>query len=86
LAVDSALGLGLEGLSREDSEFEATRQFVRFAAKTVKNAAGIAPPIVSLTHRAAAEAARIYAAGPMIGGARHGRRWAPRRPDPLLRA
>jgi len=86
-----ALGLELEGLSPEDSEFEAMRQFVRFAAKTVENAAGIASPhgAVDIAHRAAAEAARIYAPGLTIGGRqgrRHGGRWAPGRPDPLLGA
>ena len=85
-----ALGLELEGLSREDSEFEAIRQFVRFAAKTVENAAG-APGNgpADVAHRAAAEAARIYAPGLMIGGRQgrlHGGRWAPGRPDPLLGA
>jgi hypothetical protein len=83
-----ALGLELEGLSREDSEFEAIRQFVRFAAKTVENAGGIAPPHghADVAHRAAAEAARIYAPGLTIGGRRHGGRWAPGRPDRLLGA
>jgi hypothetical protein len=33
-----ALGLELEGLSQEDREFEATRQFIRFAGDAVKNA------------------------------------------------
>lgn len=34
----SALGLELEGLSPEDQEFEAARQFVRFAGEAVQNA------------------------------------------------
>lgn len=34
----SALGLELEGLSPEDREFEAAKQFVRFAGQTVSNA------------------------------------------------
>ena len=65
-----ALGLELEGLSREDSEFEAIKQFVRFAAKSMENAAGIALPHgpADVAHRAAAEAARIYAPGLTIGG------------------
>src|SRR5450432_3603122 len=33
-----ALGLELEGLSPEDREFEASKQFIRFAGETVKNA------------------------------------------------
>ncbi|WP_314617875.1 hypothetical protein [Streptomyces stackebrandtii] len=36
----SLLGLEVEGLSREDQEFEAARQFVRFAADAARNAAG----------------------------------------------
>jgi hypothetical protein len=38
-----ALGLELEGLSSEDREFEATKQFVRFAGQAVKNALEAAP-------------------------------------------
>jgi hypothetical protein len=82
-----ALGLELEGLSREDSEFEAIRQFVRFAAKTVENAAGIGLPHgpSDVARRAAGKAARIYAPGLTIGGGRrHSGRWAPGRPEPLL--
>ena len=40
----SALGLELEGLSQEDREFEAAKQFVRFASDAVKNAANRLPP------------------------------------------
>jgi len=74
-----ALGLELEGLSREDGEFESIRQFVRFAAKTVENAAG-APgnDPADIARRAAAEAARIYAPGLTIGVPPrrwHGGRW-----------
>jgi len=36
-AAGSALGLELEALSQEDREFEGGKQFVRFAADTVKN-------------------------------------------------
>jgi hypothetical protein len=75
-----ALGLELEGLSREDSEFEAIRQFVRLVAKTVENAAGAAAGNApdEVAHRAAAEAARIYAPGLTIGSRRprrQGGRW-----------
>jgi len=66
----SALGLELEGLSPEDQEFEAARQFVRFAGATVKNALeappGAAPTAVA--HQAALEAARAYAPGLMNVG------------------
>ena len=70
---------------------KSIRQFVRFAAKTVENAASIAPTNnpADVAHRAAAEAARIYAPGLMIGGPRmrrHGGRWVPARRDPLVGA
>lgn len=71
-----ALGLELEGLSREDSEFEAIRQFVRLATRSMENAASVALPHgpADVAHRAAAEAARIYAPGLTLGGRRHGGR------------
>jgi hypothetical protein len=84
-----ALGLELEGLSREDSEFEAIRQFVRFAAKTVENAGGIAPNAApaDIAHHAVAMAARVYAPGLMTGVRRPRRqadRWGPARRDSLV--
>jgi hypothetical protein len=63
------LGLELEGLSPEDKEFEAARQFVRFAGDTVKNALQ-APPTANpaaVANAAAAEAARIHAPGLLSG-------------------
>lgn len=59
------LGLELEGLSPEDREFEAVRQFVRFAGETVKNAVEGAPGSdpQDAAHRAAAKAAEAYAPG-----------------------
>jgi len=65
-----ALGLELEGLSQEDREFEATKQFVKFAGETVKNALSAPPNIDPATaaKAAAAEAARIHAPG-LYGGA-----------------
>jgi hypothetical protein len=65
-----SLGLELEGLSPEDREFEASKQFVKFAAETVKNALE-APPSAdpaAAAHRAAMEAARTLAPGLMEGG------------------
>jgi hypothetical protein len=59
------LGLELEGLSPEDRDFEAARQFVRFAGEAVKNALGR----VSDTdphdgaHHAVTAAAHVYAPG-----------------------
>ena len=38
-AAGSALGLEAESMAQEDREFEGAKQFVRFAANTVKNAA-----------------------------------------------
>jgi hypothetical protein len=64
-----ALGLELEGLSQEDREFEATKQFVKFAGETVKNALSAPPNIDPATaaKAAAAEAARIHAPGLFSG-------------------
>jgi hypothetical protein len=61
----NALGLELEGLSSEDREFEATRQFVKFAGETVKNALEAAPNIDPklVAHAAAVESARLHAPG-----------------------
>ena len=80
----SALGLELEGLSQEDREFEAARQFVRFASEAVKNAAiSSSPDPVAAARSATAAAARRFAPGlargptatvpAMRGG--HGGRW-----------
>jgi hypothetical protein len=69
----SALGLELEGLSGEDREFEAAKQFVRFAADTVKNA--VAQPQSNPVAAAAAaiqQAAQVHAPGLLTSGASHG--------------
>jgi uncharacterized protein (DUF697 family) len=60
-----ALGLELEGLSQEDREFEAARQFVRFAGEAVKNALEAPPNANPFTaaKAAATEAAREHAPG-----------------------
>lgn len=63
----NVLGLELEGLSAEDREFEASRQFIRFVAQTIANAEQAHPdedPDVA-AHRAAKEAARVHAPGLM---------------------
>jgi hypothetical protein len=60
-----ALGLELEGLSPEDKEFEATKQFVRFSGEAVKKALE-APPgadVKSAALAAATEAAKMHAPG-----------------------
>ena len=78
-----ALGLELEGLSQEDREFEATKQFVRFAGEAAKNALSApqgADPI-AIARAAAAQAARLHAPGIMGGGAgarAHSGRWTRR--------
>ena len=62
-----ALGLELEGLSPEDREFQAARQFCRFAGAAARNALA-APQDAdpeAVAHDAAVEAARIYAPGLM---------------------
>ena len=58
-----ALGLELEGLNAEDREFEAARQFVRFAGETVKNAIDAPPSLnpVAAAKAAAAELPGTYA-------------------------
>jgi uncharacterized protein (DUF697 family) len=63
--VGHALGLELEGLSPEDSEFEVAKQFVRFAGAAVKNAqdAGPTGDPAKQANDAAMEAARLYAPG-----------------------
>jgi hypothetical protein len=67
----SALGLELEGLSPEDQELEATRQFIRFAGQTVANAleaepyAGPHADPEAVAHAAAVDAARVHAPGLM---------------------
>lgn len=58
-----ALGLELEGLSPEDREFEAARQFVRFAGDAVKNARDLSDGAIDAVHEATREAARKYAPG-----------------------
>jgi hypothetical protein len=65
-AASNALGLELEGLSPEDREFETAKQFIRFASATAKNAIE-APPgdPGTIAHRAALNAARVYAPGLM---------------------
>ncbi len=72
----SALGLELEGLSPEDSELEATRQFVRFAGQTIANALEAEPfgDPQAVAHSAAVEAARLHAPGLMDIAAQH-ERW-----------
>lgn len=61
-AAGSALGLELEALSQEDREFEGAKQFVRFAADTVKNTVSASPGIDPRTaaQAAAAAAAQKY--------------------------
>jgi len=87
-----ALGLELEGLSQEDREFEAARQFVRWAGETSKNAI-TAPPAadpVAVARAAAAEAARVHAPGLLSGVAAlkphrsHSGRWIRRGNNILL--
>jgi hypothetical protein len=80
----SALGLELEGLSQEDREFEAAKQFVKFAGETMKNAVEGAPNAdpAAVAHAAAVEAARSHAPGILSGlspTANRSGRWVRRR-------
>ena len=61
----SALGLEAETLAQEDREFEGAKQFVRFAANTVKNAA--ASPMAA-NPTAAAQSAATAAARQFLPG------------------
>jgi uncharacterized protein (DUF697 family) len=60
-----ALGLELEGLSREDQEFEATKRFIRFATEAVKNAASASATEdpAAVAQASVAAAARRFAPG-----------------------
>jgi uncharacterized protein (DUF697 family) len=79
-AAGGALGLELETLNQEDREFEGGKQFLRFAADTVKNAVSAPPQTdpVSAAKSAVVAAAQKYA--PMLlrpdsgGAAPSGRR------------
>lgn len=61
----NALGLELEGLSPEDREFEAARQFVRFVGQAAKNAAEspVEADPQAAARDAALDAARKFAPG-----------------------
>lgn len=85
-AAGGALGLEFESLSQEDLEFEGGKQFVRFAADTVKKAVSAPPQVNPKTaaQSAAAAAAKKYApsllgpglVAPAIGaGKPRGGRW-----------
>ena len=65
--VGQAFGLELEGLSPEDSEFEASKQFIKFAGATVKNALEADPYTdpANVAYGAAVKAARVHAPGLM---------------------
>src|SRR6266511_4140464 len=64
-AAGQLLGLELEGLSPEDQEFEAAKQFVRFAGAAARQAC-LAPrsaPPQAAARAAATKAARVHAPG-----------------------
>ena len=64
-SAEQVLGLELEGLSHEDREFEAVKQFLRFLGETVKNVTEDADArnTPDRVLRAAKEAAALYAPG-----------------------
>jgi hypothetical protein len=64
-AAGSMLGLELEGLSREDQEFELARQIVRFGGAATRNAEEVnqVAPGPEATKQAAVAAAQQYAPG-----------------------
>ena len=61
-AAGNALGLELEGLSNEDREYEAAKQFVNFAGQTVKNTFTQGNGVEALA-AAAQQAAQTHAPG-----------------------
>ena len=65
--IGPALGLELEGLSPEDSDFEIAKQFVRFAGSAIRNAQETGPTgdPAKQAHDAAARAAQLHAPGLM---------------------
>jgi malonyl CoA-acyl carrier protein transacylase len=71
-AAGHAFGLELEGLSPEDSEFEASKQFIKLAGATVENALEADPYAdpANTAYRAAVEAARVHAPGLIKTGER----------------
>ncbi len=79
-AAGRALGLELEGLSREDQELEATKRFVRFAGDAIRNALSAPFPAdpAATARSAIAVAARRAAPGllPFMRSARRRRRRA----------
>jgi hypothetical protein len=60
----SLLGLELEGLSPQDQEFEAARQFVRFASTAAQHAALAPPTLAPETVAAAAATAAAHGFAP----------------------
>jgi hypothetical protein len=72
------LGLELEGLSAEEAEFEAARQFVRFASEAARQACLAAPSATPqrAAQTAAVQAAQVHAPGlvPRLQG-RSGSLW-----------
>lgn len=67
--IASKFGLETEGLSHEDEAYEVAKQYVRFAADAVKNAAGApAGDPAAVARAAATAAARRLAPGLLPGG------------------
>jgi hypothetical protein len=77
-AAGDLLGLELEGLSRQDQEFEIARQLARFTAAAMRQAATAPPsaPAARVVRSSVARAARLYLPGiyPRLRG-RSGRSW-----------
>ena len=73
--LGSLLGMELEGLSPEDQEYEAAKQFVKLAGSSMQNAAnaaGTGSP-VEVAKRAVIDAARQHAPGLVRRAGRSGR-------------
>jgi hypothetical protein len=70
-AAGTLLGLELEGLSPPDQEFEAARQFVRFAGAAAKQAAAAPRNVAPQTAARAAVVAAAHHHAPGFAHARH---------------
>lgn len=70
--LEDAIGLEMEGMSREDRELEIARRFIRFAVHAIANAFEGDDPHADpeeIAHQAAVEAARDFAPGLIISAA-----------------
>jgi hypothetical protein len=80
----AALGLELEGLSPQDKEFAAARQFSRFVAEAIRRALATPPNIPAPVAAASAVRAAAQRFAPGLSGVASGRSAAPVTPSAAL--